>query len=152
MGSGRLGPVPISSGRSRIMRAIRGRGNETTELRLASALRRAGLVGWRRHLKLIGTPDFVWRRERLVVFVDGCFWHGCPRCYRSPRHNRIFWRNKVAGNRERDKKVAKALRGQGWRVIRVWECRVGYGNTILRIAHLLNRQYSARAPELSTRR
>jgi DNA mismatch endonuclease (patch repair protein) len=131
------GPGPISAGRSRTMSSIRGRGNRTTELRMAGELRRARLSGWRRHLGLFGTPDFVWRRERLALFVDGCFWHGCPRCYRSPRHNASFWRIKVTGNRDRDKRVTRSLRAAGWTVIRVWECRIGNRVTIARIASSL---------------
>ena len=64
--------------RSQVMAAIRSKGNKTTELRLASILRAHGISGWRRHQPLFGKPDFVFRRERLAVFVDGCFWHGCP--------------------------------------------------------------------------
>ena len=130
-------PVPISAGRSRTMSAIRARGNRTTELRMASALRRARLSGWRRHVPLPGTPDFVWHKQRLVVFVDGCFWHGCPRCYRSPRHNPAFWRAKIQGNRQRDKKVDHRLRADGWRVVRIWECQIGEHRNVTRIARSL---------------
>ena len=62
--------------RSQVMAAIRSKGNKTTELRLASILRAHGIKGWRRDQPLFGKPDFVFRRERLAVFVDGCFWHG----------------------------------------------------------------------------
>lgn len=71
---------------------------------------------------LPGTPDFVFREEGLVVFVDGCFWHGCPRCYREPRSNVEFWRGKVGGNRRRDARQRRALNRAGWSVVRVWEC------------------------------
>lgn len=70
--------------RSQIMAAVRSTGNRTTELRLASILRANGITGWRRHQPLPGKPDFVFRRERLAVFADGCFWHGCPRHLRMP--------------------------------------------------------------------
>src|SRR4051794_30840740 len=102
--------------RSRIMSAIRGRGNETTELRLASILRREGLKGWRRHVKLMGSPDFFWKDRQIAVFVDGCFWHGCPHCYLPPRRNATFWRNKIVRNKSRDRKVTRRLRQQGIRV------------------------------------
>jgi DNA mismatch endonuclease, patch repair protein len=119
-------PVPISPGRSRIMSAVRSTGNRTTEQALASLLRKHGLRGWRRHLPLPGRPDFAWPKERVAVFVDGCFWHGCPRCYRAPRHNARFWKEKVEANRRRDVRVARQLRRQGWSVLRVWECRVSW--------------------------
>jgi DNA mismatch endonuclease (patch repair protein) len=54
------------------------------------------------------------------VFVDGCFWHGCPRCYRRPLSNLKYWDAKILRNRERDRTVKKALRKLGWRVVRIW--------------------------------
>lgn len=107
--------------RSEVMSRIRSRGNRRTELALVSLMRAAGIKGWRRHLALVGRPDFVFRRERLVVFVDGCFWHGCSRCYRRPKSNQRFWDEKVRANRQRDLRVARALRRAGWSVLRVWE-------------------------------
>jgi DNA mismatch endonuclease (patch repair protein) len=53
--------------------------------------------------------------------VDGCFWHGCPRCYRRPHSNKKFWDEKVARNRTRDRRVNRELRKLGWRVLRIWE-------------------------------
>jgi DNA mismatch endonuclease, patch repair protein len=107
--------------RIRIMRAIRGSGNRTTELTLVAAMRASELTGWRRKQNLPGHPDFVFRRKRLAVFVDGCFWHGCPRCYRVPRTNSAFWQAKIQANRKRDARVSRNLRKQGWRVLRIWE-------------------------------
>ena len=103
------------------MSAIRDRGNETTELRLARAFRKAGISGWRRHIRLPGRPDFVFARLRVAIFVDGCFWHGCPRCYLAPTRNAWLWANKVETNKRRDRRVAAALRRAGWRVIRLRE-------------------------------
>ena len=67
-------------------------------------------------------PDFVFRQVRLALFVDGCFWHGCPRHATKPRNNAAFWKKKLAGNQTRDTLVNRALRHAGWRVIRIWEC------------------------------
>lgn len=114
-------PTPL---RSRIMRAVRSEGNKSTELVFAAILRRARSVGWRRHLSLPGRPDFSWPSLRIAVFIDGCFWHGCPRCYRPPKTNRAFWTEKVQSNRRRDRRVTAHLRREGWLVIRIWECRV----------------------------
>ena len=85
-------------------------------------LRRTKINGWRRHLPLPGTPDFAWPRLRVALFVDGCFWHGCSRCYRPPESNVDFWLRKVVTNQRRDRKVSKQLRARGWSVIRVREC------------------------------
>jgi len=64
--------------RSEVMSRIRGRGNKETELALAKLLRRHAIKGWRRHQPIFGKPDFIFSKARLAVFVDGCFWHGCP--------------------------------------------------------------------------
>ena len=107
--------------RSQVMAAIKSKGNKDTELKLISILRADGITGWRRSQKLPGKPDFVFRRERLVVFVDGCFWHGCPRHFIKPRGNAAFWRKKIAANKMRDRLVNRTLRRQGWKVLRIWE-------------------------------
>jgi len=107
--------------RHRNMSSIRSRGNKTTEQALASLFRKASVRGWRRHAALPGRPDFVFKEKRIAVFVDGCFWHGCPRCYRLPKDNRAYWRKKVGNNRMRDRRISELLRKQGWKVVRVWE-------------------------------
>jgi DNA mismatch endonuclease, patch repair protein len=128
--------------RSEVMSRIRSRGNRETELALAKLLRRQGIKGWRRHIQIVGRdaalrrprtsrrdvptfrvrPDFVFRRARLALFVDGCFWHGCPKHATKPANNRAFWKKKLAGNKTRDRLVNQTLRRAGWRVIRIWEC------------------------------
>ena len=107
--------------RSSVMSCIRSHGNKDTELCLVGILRRAKLTGWRRNQKLLGKPDFVFWGKRVAVFVDGCFWHACPQCYRRPASNRKYWDTKVARNRRRDRYVTRALRTEGWRVVRIWE-------------------------------
>ena len=107
--------------RSQVMAAIRSKGNRDTELKLASILRSNGISGWRRNQKLIGKPDFVFRRMRLALFVDGCFWHGCPKHGRKPDSNSHYWLTKLERNKVRDKKVSHELRKTGWRVLRLWE-------------------------------
>jgi len=107
--------------RSEVMAAIRSRGNRETELRLVALLRAAGITGWRRHQPLPGRPDFLFRRARVAVFVDGCFWHGCRWHCRMPSTRSAFWRAKLARNRGRDREVSHQLRAAGWRVVRFWE-------------------------------
>jgi DNA mismatch endonuclease, patch repair protein len=106
--------------RSKIMAAIRSRGNKATELKLVSILRAAGITGWRRHQSLTGRPDFIFRHQRLAVFVDGCFWHGCARHCRMPQGNRQYWQHKITRNIARDRDVTNLLRRRGWRVVRIW--------------------------------
>ena len=107
--------------RSEVMARIRGRGNKATEMALVAMFRKSGIRGWRRHTSLVGRPDFTFSAARLVVFVDGCFWHGCRRHWRLPSGNREFWRAKLDANRARDRKVGRTLRQLGWRVVRIWE-------------------------------
>jgi DNA mismatch endonuclease (patch repair protein) len=107
--------------RSRNMASIRSTGNKSTEAQFLKILRAAKIWGWRRRPKLKGNPDFVFNEQRVTVFIDGCFWHGCPRCYKMPRDNRSYWKSKVESNRRRDRRTTKLLRSLGWKVIRVWE-------------------------------
>lgn len=124
--------------RSEVMSRIRGKGNKSTELALASAFRRIGIKGWRRHVVvklalgprvatregkayLVVRPDFVFRAERVAVFVDGCFWHRCPLHCKMPANNQAFWEQKLSRNVERDRLVDRELRKAGWEVWRVWE-------------------------------
>ncbi|MDQ6773384.1 MAG: very short patch repair endonuclease [Candidatus Dormibacteraeota bacterium] len=95
------------------------------ELHLRSELHRRGLR-FRVHVPIrigesIVRPDIVFTRQRVAVFVDGCFWHGCPDHGTSPRHNPEYWTSKMQRNRARDAKVNRALSESGWRVLRIWE-------------------------------
>ena len=104
------------------MARIRSRGNASTEGRLVQLLRSFKITGWQRHTKVRGNPDLVWRRQRIAVFVDGCFWHSCPRHGRAPRSRKEYWLPKLARNVRRDRVVSRGLRAAGWKVIRIWEC------------------------------
>lgn len=123
--------------RSRIMSAIRSKGNKTTELKILALFRDNKLKGWRRHYNIYGNPDFCWEKYKVALFVDGCFWHGCPRCYKLPSSNSLFWERKMSKNVKRDKHVTYVLRKKGWSVIRVWECRISEPRTITRIEKIL---------------
>ena len=106
------------------MQAIRAKGNKSTELKMITLFKQFNITGWRRHLPLPGKPDFTFKKEKVTVFVDGCFWHKCPKCYREPKTNTEFWRNKIETNVKRDRKVTNELRKAGWNVCRIWECRL----------------------------
>jgi DNA mismatch endonuclease (patch repair protein) len=110
-----------SRARSQQMSLVRARGNKSTELKFAAFLRARKITGWRRHAALPGRPDFSFPRERLAVFLDGCFWHGCPKCGRIPKSNVRFWTTKIQANSQRDRRNVRELRKAGWRVVRVWE-------------------------------
>lgn len=125
--------------RKEIMTSIRGKGNKTTELRLLSILKENGITGWRRHQPLPGKPDFAFPSSKLAVFVDGCFWHGCSNCYKEPKQNTKFWKEKVVGNKKRDRRVSRQLREKGWKVCRIWECKLkkSPGSVLGRIERML---------------
>ena len=103
------------------MSRIRSRGNKDTEIELARILRANRIRGWRRNARLLGKPDFTFRAQRLVVFIDGCFWHDCPKHGTRPKSNSHYWDAKLLRNKLRDRTVARTLRVQGWRVLRIWE-------------------------------
>ena len=103
------------------MAAVRSRGNKATELALAKLFRAAGLKGWRRHALILGRPDFIFAKERVAIFVDGCFWHGCAKHCRMPASNRKYWVAKIERNVRRDSLTRKTLRSKGWKILRVWE-------------------------------
>lgn len=88
-----------------------------------SGLRFFTTAGWRKLTgsPLAGSPDLIFPSAHLAVFVDGCFWHGCPDHYQPPDERAEFWRNKLAANRERDIAVNQQLKADGWHVMRLWE-------------------------------
>ena len=88
---------------------------------LAREMWTAGIRGWRRHTRVAGAkPDFVFSRKKLVIFVDGCFWHGCPQCGKRPATNTTYWSAKLARNAERDALQTSTLIEAGWKVLRIW--------------------------------
>jgi DNA mismatch endonuclease (patch repair protein) len=112
----------VSPTRSRTMGAIKGKHTKSTERKLRMILVRAKIKGWKLHASnLPGKPDFYFPEHKLVVFVDGCFWHGCPRCGHIPKTNSPFWAAKLKRNTERDRKYKKLLKELGLNVIRIWE-------------------------------
>lgn len=117
----RGGDVFSKQKRSWVMSRIRA--DTWVELRFRRACWQAGIRGWRLHRRVEGArPDMLFARLRVAVFIDGCFWHGCPKCYQAPRNNAQFWRRKLTANRARDRAQSRKLRRQGWQVLRFWEC------------------------------
>lgn len=134
-----------SKSRSENMRAIRSTRNATTEKRLISLFLRHRVRGWRvRPEDVAGSPDFVFPERRVAVFVDGCFFHGCPKCGHIPKTNRAYWRAKIDRNRRRDRDVARRLRRLGYSVVRIWECELAERQT-----RCLDRIYRRLAPASS---
>jgi DNA mismatch endonuclease (patch repair protein) len=103
------------------MRAVKGK-NTSLETLFRRALWQAGVRGWRLHKEsLPGRPDLVFSRAYVAIFIDSCFWHGCPRHLRMPKTNLNYWVAKIARNRNKDNAVTEELKNQGWLVLRIWE-------------------------------
>ncbi len=122
--------------RSRVMSRVRGHGNNATELQLVRLFRNHNITGWRRNVPLFGKPDFVFRLSKVALFVDGCFWHGCPQHRSLPATNRSFWKKKLQGNIARDRTVNRKLRKDGWQVVRVWQHELSERNQERLLARL----------------
>lgn len=125
------------------MALIRGNGNKDTELRMIMLFRARRIRGWRRNAKVFGKPDFVFPKQRVAVFVDGCFWHRHPGCKFSytPKSRAEFWLPKFERNIARDRLVTRTLRKADWRVLRIWECQLApakVARTIFRIRRALD--------------
>jgi DNA mismatch endonuclease (patch repair protein) len=116
-----MADVFTKSKRADLMSRVRGRGNKATELATVTFFRCHHITGWRRHRMMFGNPDFVFLHIKLAVFVDGCFWHGCPKHGTQPASNRAFWKKKLTRNKVRDRVVNRTLRQLGWTVLRIWQ-------------------------------
>lgn len=106
------------------MRAVKSRGNKSTELKLIEIFKTGKITGWRRNYKLFGKPDFVFPKQHLAIFLDGCFWHGHDCRNTKPADNADYWRVKIERNKQRDELVSKTLSEKGWTVLRIWECQI----------------------------
>jgi DNA mismatch endonuclease (patch repair protein) len=122
--------------RSAVMRNIKGKGNKSTELALIAIFREQGITGWRRGYPVKGHPDFVFMKERVAIFVDGCFWHGHDCRNTRPKENEDFWKKKIGNNVERDKAVTRMFESRGWTVLRIWECKLKKKNREALISNL----------------
>ena len=125
--------------RSRIMASVSSQDTEP-EIALRKAMFAAGMRGWRCNRKdLPGKPDVAFGRHKVAVFVDGAFWHGHPSKYWKGRSG-PYWDEKIARNKERDKRVNAELRELGWTVIRVWDFEIkdDLGSVVERISSALD--------------
>ena len=123
--------------RSEIMSKVKSKGNKSTELKLISFFKTNNITGWRRNIKLIGNPDFVFKKKRITIFVDGCFWHGHTCRNTKPKQNANYWNEKIKRNKKRDRDVTKELKNKNWIVIRIWECKITDKNLKKKIFCLL---------------
>lgn len=123
--------------RSSVMRAVKPSQNKSTELKLISFFKEHKITGWRRHYPLYGFPDFTFPKKKIVVFADGCFWHGHDCRNTKPKENAEYWDKKRERNRRRDRDVTEKLTTKGWTVIRIWECEIKKGSFVENVTKLL---------------
>lgn len=118
-------PLPSSMATTKTMKANRGK-NTTPEIILRKALRKVGAPGYRLHWNHVpGRPDISYPGKRIAIFVNGCFWHRCPKCNLPlPKSHKDFWKRKFAKNKKRDRDKIKKLTNLGWEVIVFWECEL----------------------------
>ena len=114
--------------RSAVMKRVRSSGNKSTELKMIEVFDQMGLKGWKRHYSVKGHPDFVFLKERVAVFVDGCFWHGHDCRNTRPQQNAEYWQKKRETNIRHDKEVTSLFKDRGWKVLRIWECELKKSN------------------------
>ncbi len=108
--------------RKEIMSKVRSTKNRSTELKLIELFHSHNITGWRRNYAVKGHPDFVFLREKIAVFVDGCFWHGHNCRSIHPQTNADYWKSKIAYNMKHDQAITELFQNRGWIVIRIWEC------------------------------
>jgi DNA mismatch endonuclease (patch repair protein) len=106
------------------MRQVKSSKNKSTELKLVTIFKENDIKWWRRNYKIDGKPDFIFLKDKIALFVDGCFWHGHKCRNTTPKDNAQYWAAKIVRNKKRDKEVSKILKGKGWQVIRLWECEL----------------------------
>lgn len=132
--------------RSEVMSKVRSK-NTGIEVILRKSLYVRGIRGYRVNYKKVpGSPDIAFTKFKLAVFVDGCFWHGCPLCYSRPSTNPDFWARKLEENRNRDILVNDQLQKMGWQVLRFWEHELenDIEDCVLKIAEFLKKKNGIR--------
>jgi DNA mismatch endonuclease, patch repair protein len=102
------------------MSRIRGK-NTGPEIKLRKILWSQGKRGYRIHYNIPGKPDIVFTKNKIAIFIDGCFWHKCPVCFQEPETRKEFWMKKICSNVDRDLKNTRQLQDDGWAVLRFWE-------------------------------
>ena len=125
-----MSDVFTSEKRSEIMRQVRSNKNKSTELRLINIFKKNKIIGWRRNYKVKGHPDFIFLKQRIAIFVDGCFWHGHDCRNTSPASNQDYWQKKRAKNIAHYIEITALFESRGWKVLRIWECELKQKNEL----------------------
>lgn len=116
--------------RSEIMQQVRSKGNKSTEMCLIDLFKDNHITGWRRNYSVKGHPDFIFPKQKVAVFVDGCFWHGHDCRNTRPREHGDYWQKKRERNMKHDKEITALFENRGWIVLRIWECELKKKNQL----------------------
>lgn len=108
--------------RSRVMSLIKGKW--TKQEKAFHNFLKARKIKHKMHPKIRGSPDIIILEKKIAIFLHGCFWHGCKKCYKAPESHRNFWRNKLMHNISKDKKDTAKLKKDGWKVMIIWEHQI----------------------------
>ena len=112
----------VAENTKKTMTAIKGKNNRSTEIKLRMLLVRNHISGWKtNYINILGKPDIYFQKEKIAIYIDGCFWHGCPICGHIPKTRTEYWEAKIKRNKERDLKVTKENEINGIIVLRFWE-------------------------------
>lgn len=122
--------------RSEIMQKVKSKKNQSTELRLIDIFKQNCITGWKRNYPVKGHPDFVFQKEKIAVFIDGCFWHGHNCRNTRPTENQEYWQKKLERNMKHDKEVSAMFESHGWKVLRIWECELKKKNEAILVEEI----------------
>jgi len=114
-----MGDIFTPEKRSEVMSKIRSKW--TTPERTVHNYLKGRKIRHKMHPAISGSPDITIDDSGIAVFVHGCFWHGCPKCYRKPKTNRKFWSTKMENNAKRHRRNVSRLQKDGWSVVTIWE-------------------------------
>jgi len=133
----------VKESTSKIMSSIKGKGNKSTELKFRMALVRAHISGWEINVKILpGKPDFYFPNHRIAIFIDGCYWHGCPIHGHIPKTRSDFWKAKIEKNIDQDRNNCNKLKEMEIVVFRFWELEIKDNNGLEKVINSLKMQIS----------
>jgi len=93
----------------------------TTPEKITHNFLKSNKIKHKMHPKLKGSPDVVLKEKKIAIFIHGCFWHGCKKCYKKPESNKKYWESKIRNNKKRDKTNSNLLRTNKWKILTIWE-------------------------------
>ena len=134
--------------RREIMQSVRSKDSKI-EIAFRKVLWQAGYRYRKNVNDYFGKPDIVLKKYRTVIFIDSCFWHGCPKHLRVPKSNVDYWSNKIKKNKQRDEAINREYKNSGWQVVRIWEhdIKTSLEETMRKLAQILDSRHAEAEPK-----